>query len=182
MLYTKEIFDVLSRGGFISRNSVNVTRTRIYDDIEENYDDYLHYFEGIGFVLEGGNGYYYFTRTEARVDLIEKLSRFALWIDRIDFLKVYNSTFGEGFTFRKASIMVQMDNDVELKEKAVELYPDTQKLEDKVDRLVSDLDKQGYIELENELDGTYRVTSAFNYIEEMIECITIVENSDEEAS
>ena len=53
-------------------------------------------------------------------------------------------------------------------------------LEGKVESLVKDLEKQGFVEMENELDGTYKVTSAFHYIEEMIDCLTIYETEDEQ--
>ena len=103
----------------------------------------------------------------------------AEWIDRVDFLKVFNSTFGPGFTFRKSNIMEQFANDIELKEKASGLYPETKTLEDKVENLVKDLEKQGFVEMENELDGTYKVSSAFHYIEELLDCLTITETEDE---
>lgn len=175
MQYTKEIYDILIRGGFISQNSVDKQKSRLYDAIEDNYDEYQDYYSGIGLTLDGGNGYYYFSRTENKVDLENKLQRFYEWIDRLDFLKVYNSTFGPGFAFRKSNIMEQFANDIELKEKSTDLYPEERTLDGKIDSLIKELEKQGFIELENELDGTYRVTSAFHYIEEMIDCLTINE-------
>ena len=180
MRYTKEIFDVLSRGGFISQNSVSQQKTQLYDAVEDEYNEYVEYYKGIGFNLESGNGYYYFSRTENKVDLENKIQRMAEWIDRVDFLKVFNSTFGPGFTFRKSNIMEQFANDIELKEKASGLYPEEKTLEGKVESLVKDLEKQGFVEMENELDGTYKVTSAFHYIEEMIDCLTIYETEDEQ--
>lgn len=44
-----------------------------------------------------------------------------------------------------------------------------------MNRLINDLERQGFIELENELDETYKVTAAFHYIEELIDCLTIIE-------
>ena len=180
MRYTKEIFDILSRGGFISQNSVSQQKTQLYDAIEDDYNEYLEYYKGVGFILESGNGYYYFTRTENKVDLENKIQRMAEWIDRVDFLKAFNSTLGPGFTFRKSNIMEQFANDIELKEKSGRLYPEEKSLEGKVESLVKDLEKQGFVEMENELDGTYKVTSAFHYIEEMIDCLTIYETEDEQ--
>ena len=114
------------------------------------------------------------------MDLENKIQRMAEWIDRVDFLKVFNSTFGPGFTFRKSNIMEQFANDIELKEQSGGLYPEEKSLENKVESLVKDLEKQGFVEMENELDGTYKVTSAFHYIEEMIDCLTIYETEDEQ--
>ncbi len=174
MRYTKEIFEILSRGGFISQNSISEQRSHLYDAIEDDYQQYRDYYEGVGFLLEGGNGYYYFSRTESKVELADKVRRSTVWIDRLDFLKTFNAAFGSGFTFRKSNILEKFSSDIELKEKAASLYTDVKTNEEKMDKLIADLDRQGYVELENELDGTYRVTAAFHYIEEFIDCITIL--------
>jgi len=36
------------------------------------------------------------------------------------------------------------------------------------------------IELENEHDETYKVLTAFHYMEEMVDCITILEDTSDE--
>ena len=113
------------------------------------------------------------------MDLTNKIQRLAEWIDRVDFLKTFNTTFGSGFTFRKSNVLEKFSSDIELKEKARHLYTDVKTNEEKVDKLIKDLDNQGFVELENELDGTYKVTAAFHYIEEIIDCITIVETEEE---
>ena len=176
---TKEIFDILSRGGFISQNSISQQRAHLYDVIEDDFQEYQDYYKGIGFMLEGGNGYYYFTRTENKVELADKVQRLAAWIDRLDFLKTFNQTFGSGFSFRKANILEKFSSDIELKDKARNLYTDLKTLDEKMDKLVGDLERQGFVELENELDGTYKVTAAFHYIEELIDCLTIIETEQE---
>lgn len=56
MRYTKEIFDILNKGGFISQNSISQQRSHLYDAIEDDFQNYQEYFSGIGFQLEGGNG------------------------------------------------------------------------------------------------------------------------------
>lgn len=178
MKHTKEIFDTLSRGGFISSNSVRHSVKRWYEAIEDEYEQYREYFEGIGFTLEEGNGYYYFSRMETKVELADKLERFSRWIDRLDFLKTFNSAFGPGFTFMKSNILEQMSSDIELKEKATKLYKEKLSLGEVIDKLVDDLEKAGFIELENELDGIRKVTSAFHYIEELIECLVVSQDAD----
>ena len=100
MKYTEEIFNILSKGGFISSNSFSTQVKRLYDAIEEDLPDYYDYYKGIGFYLEGGDGYYYFTRKESKVDLERKLEAIQKWIDYLSFLKTYHSAFGPGFLFR----------------------------------------------------------------------------------
>lgn len=43
MRYTKDIFDILSKGGFVSQNSMQ--RALLYDDIEDNFQEYQEYYE-----------------------------------------------------------------------------------------------------------------------------------------
>ena len=100
MKYTEEIFNILSKGGFISANSVSPAIKRYYDAIEEDLTDYYEYYKGIGFYLEGGDGYYMFTRQEAKVDLERKLEAVMKWIDYLSFLKTYDATFGPGYFFK----------------------------------------------------------------------------------
>lgn len=181
MRYTKEIFDILSKGGFISQNSVSQLLSNLYDAIEDDFQQYQDYYKGIGFLLEGGNGYYYFSRSENKTELADKIQRMAEWIDRIDFLKTFNTAFGSGFTFRKSNILEQFSSDIELKEKARHLYTDLKTNDDKMDKLISELQRQGFVELQDELDGTFKVTAAFHYIEELIDCLTIIETDTEQA-
>ena len=69
---------------------------------------------------------------------------------------------------------------MELKDKAQHLYIEKLKLDEIVDKLIDDLDKIGFIELENELDGSWKVTSAFHYIEELIDSLIVSEEVKDE--
>ena len=73
------------------------------------------------------------------------------------------------------NILEKFSSDIELKEKARNLYTEFKTHDEKMNRLINDLERQGFIELENELDETYKVTAAFHYIEELIDCLTIIE-------
>jgi hypothetical protein len=180
MRYTEEIFSLLSRGGFISLNSLSTQVKRYYDALEEEREAYAEYYRGIGFCLEGGDGYFYFSRKEAKVDMERKLEQVMKWIDYLSFLKTYNPTFGPGFLFRAADIEIQIGRDIELKEKASKLFTDKKKHEEVVNKLVKELENIGFIELENELEGTYKVLTSFHYMEELIDCITIDEEMQNE--
>lgn len=182
MKYTEEIFNILSKGGFISSNSVSPAVKRYYDAIEEELAEYYEYYKGIGFYLEGGDGYYLFTRREAKVDLERKLEAAMKWIDYLSFLKTYDATFGPGFKFRPADIEVQISCQMELKEKAAKLFSDKKKYNEVVEKLVAELEKSGMIELENEHDSTYKVLTAFHYMENLVDCITISEEQNDEVS
>jgi len=54
--------------------------------------------------------------------------------------------------------------------------------EDKIDALINDLMREGFIEIENEIEGRYKVLNSFGYIEEIVQKIDITEEADNEES
>ena len=176
---TKRIYDRLSRGEFLSVDSADSTVRHLYDDIEENLDDYADYFREIGLQLESGNGYFYFSRIgESRQTI--KLESFSKWLDYLDFLKCYNQSCTAGYQFRKSHLIEQISLDIELKEKANHLfrkYGAGSNIEI-VGKLLQEMQNMGFAECVSELDETFKVTSAFRYVEELVEIIQIA-NEDE---
>ena len=45
---TRQIFERMSKGGFLSVDSTDQEVKHLYDDIEENYTDYEAYFSELG--------------------------------------------------------------------------------------------------------------------------------------
>ena len=178
---THRIYDTLSRGGFISADSLDSTTRHLFDDIEENYEDYADYYKEIGLRLEAGNGYYFFSRiNEGKQSIEQKLDSFSKWLDYLDFLKCYDQSFTAGFQFRKSHIIEQISVDLELKEKAGRLFKkyDASSNQDIVTQLIQEMMTIGFAECINETDETYKVTSAFRYAEELVNMIQIA-NEDE---
>lgn len=171
---TKRIYDRLSRGEFLSVDSADSTVRHLYDDIEENLDDYADYFREIGLQLESGNGYFYFSRIgESRQTIEQKLESFSKWLDYMDFLKCYNQSCTAGYQFRKSHLIEQISLDIELKEKANHLfrkYGAGSNIEI-VGKLLQEMQNMGFAECVSELDETFKVTSAFRYVEELVEII-----------
>lgn len=59
---TQRIYEKLSRGEFLSVDSTELSIRHLYEDLEENVDEYADFFKEIGLKLESGNGYFYFSR------------------------------------------------------------------------------------------------------------------------
>jgi len=93
--YTAEIFEILSKGQFISSNSTDRFIRTLYTIIDEddNFEFLFNYFKSIHFVLEKGDQYFYFSRKESKVNLERKLEIAYKWIDILDFLKTFNNSF-----------------------------------------------------------------------------------------
>lgn len=175
MKYTSEVFQRLSKGQFITDNSVNADIRRLYNDIENNQREYEDYFSKIDFQLSAGDGYYYFSRRESKVVMENKLQNLFQWIDYLDFLRTYDTSFDAGTQFKLARIEIRISSDLELKEKLSNLFPDKNSNREKIKALVDVLVNMGFAELVNDMEEMYQVTSAFRYIEQLILCININE-------
>ncbi len=178
--YTAEIFEVLSKGKFLCSNSENDLNRKLYGVLEDesHYELLTSYFEKINFNLEKGDGYFYFSRNESKVNLERKLETAFKWIDILDFFKTYDAAFGSGFRFSIANITVRLNTDADLKSKLKALKKFTKKINhtEAVSKLVEQLLKDNFIELEDEITNSYKVLSSFGYLEELIIAIHIPED------
>lgn len=174
---TQIIFERLVKGGFIM---VDSSETKdLYLEIEENLEEYITYFKEIGYKIESGDGYFFFSRIgESRQTIEQKLRAFGKWVDYLDYLKAYDMTFSVGYQFRKASVLERISLDVELRDKTKRLFPKEKTYEDCVRVLIEELKDMNFIECVNETDETYKVTSAIRYAEDLVNMLTIY-NEDE---
>ena len=178
---TQRIYERLSRGEFLSVDSSDTSIRHLYEDIEENFDDYAEFFKEIGLQLEAGNGYFFFSRIgEGKQSIEQKLESFSKWLDYLDFLKTYNQSFTAGYQFRKSHLIEQISLDIELKEKAGHLYTKygVGSYLEIVNKLLQEMQGMGFAECISEQDETFKITSAFHYAEELVDMIQIA-NEDE---
>ena len=185
---TGEIFEILSSGHFICSNSADVRISKLYDIIDDNekYELLYDYFSAIGFLLEKGDEFYYFSRkNESKADLERKLETACKWIDVLDFFKTFDNAFVSGYSFTTQEIVVQIKVDAVLKSKADGLRK-VFKLDDKtpydevIAKVTDSLCKEGFAEIENEILKSYKILSSFKYIEELVTNINIPEEVQNE--
>jgi hypothetical protein len=180
---TGEIFEILSSGQFICSNSADARISKLYDLIDDNekYELLYDYFSAIGFLLEKGDEFYYFSRkNESKADLERKLETACKWIDILDFFKTFDNAFVSGYSFTTQEIVVRIKVDAVLKSKADGLRK-VFKLDDKtpydevISKVTDNLCKDGYAEIENEILKSYKILSSFKYLEELVTNINIPE-------
>ena len=178
---TQRIYERLNHGEFLSVDSSDTSIRHLYEDIEENFDDYADFFKEIGLQLEAGNGYFFFSRIgEGKQSIEQKLESFSKWLDYLDFLKTYNQSFTAGYQFRKSHLIEQISLDIELKEKAGHLYKKygAGSYLEIVNKLLQEIQGMGFAECISEQDESFKITSAFHYAEELVNMIQIA-NEDE---
>jgi len=181
--HTADIFDTLSKGKFICSNSVDDNNRRLYNVVEENFDDLYHYFMAIGFVLERGDEFFYFSRNEVKAQLESKIEQAYRWIDVVDFFMAFNSSFAPGFRFTASNVAQQVKVDASLKDKLeiMKRLTGDGKYDERIYNLIEkQLCTPGFAELENELTNEYKVLASFNYIKQLIVSIQIQEEAAHE--
>lgn len=179
MKYTKEVYDRLIRGKFISSDSIDENQRNWYRDVESEYEAYADYYSKIGYTLELENGYCYFSKEESNSEYERKLRSLCTWIDYLDLLKSLDGGFCRGFKFRRYELERHIQSDVTLVTKAISLAKDNS-VEKAVDSIIAELISADFLECINETDGIYRVTAAFGYIENVINSLTIEKSVENE--
>lgn len=180
---TGAIFEYLQKGLFISSNSVNETVRDLYDQTDDHFESLSLFFSQIGYTLERGNEYFYFSRTEPRITLEQKILRAYYWIDVLDFFKTYDETFGPGYRFQPEQILVETNINVMLQNKLDGIrkhFSDKDVRKDILENMIRQLTKDSFLELENEKTNTYKVMSSWHYLERLIESINIYDETEDD--
>jgi hypothetical protein len=178
--HTSDIFEILSKGQFICSNSSKDSTRKLYNIIDENFEDLLEYFSNINLILEKGDEYYMFTRVENKTDLERKLEAAFKWIDILDFFKTVDQSFGAGYRFTPSDILIKLAVDVDLKNKLEGLKKyaaGKEKHAEILDKVLDQLRRDNFIELENEITNSYKTLSSFHYLERLVLSINIAETA-----
>lgn len=183
--YTSEIFDVLRKGQFICSNSPNENIKTLYKILEDEktFEELYVYFSQINYILEHGNEYFYFSREEKNADLDRKIEKAFTWIDVLDFLKTFDSSFDVGFRFSSADILNQLKNNADLTSKLDNLKKisgDKKTHSDRIKKIIDRLEKDNFITLEDDISETYKVLTSFHYLKDLIIAINIPEDVENE--
>ena len=183
--YTSEIFDILRRGRFICSNSPDENIRMLYRILEDPdiFNELYDFFIEINYILERGDEFFYFSRKEKNTDLERKIEKAFQWIDIVDFFITFDTAFDVGFRFTTSEIHNQLKNNADLKSKLENLKginSDKKNYLERIQKLTERFEKEGFISLENEISGTYKVLTSFNYLKDLINTINIPENLENE--
>ena len=105
------------------------------------------------------------------------------WIDVIDFLKTFDISFGSGMRFRAADILARLSVDADLKSKLEGLKKYTSgkdKHSDIMEKVLDMLEKDNFIEIENDISQEYKTLASFAYLEKLVLIINIPEEIQNE--
>lgn len=178
---TALIFETLSKGRFINANSTDSEQRELYTAIENNLEFLSSYFEPIGFQLEVGDGYYYFSRKEEKVGIERKINAAFRWIDMLDFFTTFHNGFAPGLQFYTTELQEQVRVNGLLRTKLQDMNAKSggTSVRDQIEALLKTMDREGFIEKVDELDATWKVTAAFHYLQQMVLAIDIIEEEND---
>lgn len=178
----KDVFEQLIKGNFICSNSSKPLMQKLFNYIDENFEELENYFLEINYILTAGDEYYHFTRPEQKADISRKLEQTFRWIDILDFFKSYDPSFGSSYRFEPQAIAVNLKVNASLKSKlrALKKHTKTDNELEGIKSLVESLRKDGYVELEDEISDSYKVLASFSYLEKLILNINLSEEIQDE--
>lgn len=181
---TAEVFELLSKGQFICSNNTEINRRALYAYIEEHYEDLYTHYKTIGFELESGDNYYYFSKENETAQGIElKIEKALWWLDVLAFFTTFRKDIGRGARFTPYEILSLTHTNILLKEQLEGLS--RSKVESKnqqeiLEKLLKGLQKEGFIALENDKDQIWKVLDAWGYMEQLVMAVNITDEPEEE--
>jgi hypothetical protein len=174
---TAEIFDILSKGQFICSNAIDSQRRHLYQHIEENFDELESKFREIGYQLENGNNYYYFSRTnESNQNIEGKIEKALRWLDILAFFTTFRKDLCRGARFQPYDILKQIEINLSLKEQLIDLQKRTnpgKNYQEMLNDLIKEIQKEGFIDLENEMEQTWKILDSWDYMEKLVMAVNI---------
>lgn len=185
-----KIFEVLSKGNFLNDGAGDSETRTLYSITERYFTELRDLYAQVGFYLESGEGYFYFSYPHQNVSDSQnekKIESLYKWIDVLDFFKAHDSSFGPGYQFRKSELgNKEGDRDLALSEKISGLKrqmkatdPSEQDIIEMVVKMSCD---EGFLELVNGYEGVYKVLPSFSYLEKLVESINISPEIEDEAT
>jgi len=176
-LRTAEIFDILSKGQFVCSNAIDSQRRHLYQYIEENFEELEPKFREIGYQLEDGNNYYYFSRpNESNQNVESKIEKALRWLDILAFFTTFRKDLCRGARFQPYDILKQVEINLSLKEQLADLQKRTnpgKNYQEMLNDLIKEIQKEGFIDLENEMDQTWKILDSWDYMEKLVMAVNI---------
>lgn len=183
---TSEIFEILSKGNFICSNAVDNQQKYLYTYLEVHFDDLEPKFREIGFQLEEANNYYYFSRiNESNSNVESKIEKALRWLDILAFFTTFRKDLCRGARFKPLDILNQVEINLQMKAHLQNLQKKTvsgKNYHEMLTDLLKEMQKEGFIDLENEIEQTWKILDSWDYLEKMVTAVNIQDENEADAN
>jgi hypothetical protein len=173
----RRLFSRLCKGDnlLLSRNGPGQD-SELFDEVERletNGEPCKRYFEILGFHLQRGDNFYFFTaEDEPQTNLEAKLDRMIRLVRLLDFFSTHVETFAEGQIFSATNLAARCNGDTRAERFLQDMGKGTTNQE-RLDSILQNLVRQGYLSDHDTIRQEYRVLSAINYLFEFADRIEI---------
>ena len=171
----QDVFEHLSRGKFLCENSPIRKERQLFEACSSEYDTFFAYFEEIGFSLERGNEYFYFSKTFTNKTIEEKITKVYEYIDLVELMQEYSQSFGVGFRVSISELESSAKANVTLKQSIQKIRTSTKNmtLHQQCARVLEQFSRGGFMALESEHEQRYKVLSSFEYLQTFLNAIEV---------
>lgn len=180
---TAEIFEKLSRGNFICSNAVQNEERYLYQYIEENQDELQSTFLEVGYQLECGNNFYYFSKcNESNAGKEKKIEKALRWLDVLAFFTTFRKDLCRGARFSPHDILQQLDVNLALKDQLTALSKRSasdKNYHEMLMSLLKELQREGFIDVENDLNQIWKILDAWDYMEQLVMAVNIIDDNEQ---
>lgn len=167
-IYKKQVYQILSKGKFISQASSDHQIRTYYENIQQNEGAYRSYFAEEGLILDHGRGYYQFCYDTETDNVVSAILVIKKYITIFSILIAWQDSIGPGDTFQKKDLLAAVNIGDEDFLRELTSYAKRDNYRDIINDLIVTLRNDGIIEkfIENDTEKFY-VTSAYNYLEDL---------------
>lgn len=177
----RRLFSRLCKGDnlLLSRNGPDADDD-LFRQVEAEESLCQRYFELLGFRLQRGDNYYYFTSDDdPQANLEAKLDRIVRLVRLLDFFTTHVETFGDGQIFSAVGLAARCNGDTKAERFLLEQGRGGGNNQERLDTILQGLVRQGFLSAYNTERQEYRVLSAINYLFEFADRIEILEETTE---
>jgi hypothetical protein len=177
---TAEIFARLSKGEFICSNSKENHISTLFEVIEAEEIALRTYFSNIDFLLEKGNGYYYFSkRGDKKQDIERKIEQFEKYIDILNYFTFFQPPLLYASNhFTLSGLLHATENNPKLDDalKSIKMVQDKQNFKDKINAVLKQLVEDKFLECIDKQTDRYLVLDSYDYLHQLVDIIKFNEN------
>ncbi len=177
--YTKEIFERLSRGNFICQNSPDAFEKRLFEICNENSSALAAYFQPIGFELNYGQGYFYFSKELQESQVETKLENILHLLDYVELFLQYDEYFNVGWRSSPIALAEAATDNIVIKERIEKIRGlSGNNIFKKCEDIFNKMKKDGFMALEDEYEKRYVVLTSYNYLVDFFKSVQEVERHE----
>lgn len=163
---TPALFEHLSRGLFVARDSQQPEIRKFYLLLTTHLGEYQQFFHMAGMSLEAGRGYFYLSQPLAKAEQEERLEKVLRYLSLLEFLWSVQPGLqaGEQISTSEWGKRVEKRPDLLLKLERLPLRGTQEKGRERLAALFRLLEREGFFEADAFDKSSWRVLASFDYL------------------